>query len=93
MWYKLAFECFCRYIQCCFWSWKWYLYAKIARILWRLGEWCVENSEEDYARRPTLIEQTTEAWEMHEKAIEYSMAWDRLAKIAYTHIKRAFACR
>lgn len=93
MWYKLAFECFCTYVKCRFYSWKTGLHAKFFHVLYKLGEWCVENSEEDYARRPTLVEQTIEAWEWYRELRTHSLEFRTLAEIAYTQMKIAFACR
>ena len=93
MWYKLAFECFCTYVECRFYSWKTGLYAKCFHVLYKLGEWCVENFGEDYARRPTLIEQTIEAWERYRKLRAGSLEFRELAEISYVEMKKAFACR
>lgn len=90
--YKIAFECFCTYVKCRFWSWKLGLYAKIARVLCRVGEWCVENSDEDYVRKPILITQLTDARDMHKKLIDSSVEWRVLAKISYEQMKQALAC-
>ena len=90
MWYKLAFKCFCLYVECRFYSWKTGLYAKFFHVLYKLGEWCVENSEEDYARRPTLIEQTIEAWERYRKLRSGSLEFRALAETSYAEMKKSF---
>ena len=93
MWYKLAFKCFCTYVECRFYSWKAGLCAKCFHVLYELGEWCVENSEEDYTCRPTLIEQTIEAWEWYRKLRTCSLEFRALAETSYVEMKKAFACR
>ena len=61
--------------------------------VYKIGEWYVENSEEDYAHRPTLVDQTIEAWERYRKLRVRSLEFRVLAETSYVEMKKAFACR